>query len=107
MPLPRGLPDRARIDGVEGPRRIAIASPMYRRCVGDASAMHPRRRRCTKATSAWGSAVSTVSRIVDASAMRRDPPTPSARTPSGRRGLPVGRSSHYASPPARLQLSRA
>eukprot|EP00959_Pyramimonas_sp_CCMP1952_P410049 8593928-Pyramimonas_sp.AAC.1 len=48
------------------------ASPMHRRCIGDASA-----------TSAWGNMGSTSSRIVDASAMRRDPLTPS-RTPSRR-----------------------
>eukprot|EP00959_Pyramimonas_sp_CCMP1952_P331561 6943011-Pyramimonas_sp.AAC.1 len=53
-----------------GPKDRA-ALPMHRRCIGDASA-----------TSAWETTGSTSNRIVDASAMRRDPPTPSTRTPS-------------------------
>eukprot|EP00959_Pyramimonas_sp_CCMP1952_P073267 1531634-Pyramimonas_sp.AAC.1 len=48
----------------------------HRRCisdVGDASA-----------TLAWRKSGSASSHIADASAMRRDPPTPSTRIPSGR-----------------------
>eukprot|EP00959_Pyramimonas_sp_CCMP1952_P001611 33181-Pyramimonas_sp.AAC.1 len=54
------------------------ASSMHQRCIGDVGS--------ASATPAWGNTVSTSRRIVDASAMRRDPPTPSTRTPSRRPG---------------------
>eukprot|EP00959_Pyramimonas_sp_CCMP1952_P466008 9489266-Pyramimonas_sp.AAC.1 len=42
----RSLLDGVRVDGVERSRRIANSSPMYRRCIGDASATSAMHRRC-------------------------------------------------------------
>eukprot|EP00959_Pyramimonas_sp_CCMP1952_P237193 4957375-Pyramimonas_sp.AAC.1 len=61
------------------------ALPMYRRRIGDASTVH---RRCianvggASATSARSKSGSASSRVVYASAMRRNPPTPSTPPPS-------------------------
>eukprot|EP00959_Pyramimonas_sp_CCMP1952_P321476 6727074-Pyramimonas_sp.AAC.1 len=60
--------------------RDRAASPTHRRCTGDASAtsaMHRRRRRGEN----WAPHRRC---LADVSAMRRDPPTPSARTPTAR-----------------------
>eukprot|EP00959_Pyramimonas_sp_CCMP1952_P286496 5990767-Pyramimonas_sp.AAC.1 len=47
---------------------------MHQRCIGDVGDV--------STTPAWRKSGSASSCIADASAMRRDPPTPSARTPA-------------------------
>eukprot|EP00959_Pyramimonas_sp_CCMP1952_P223305 4668250-Pyramimonas_sp.AAC.1 len=64
------------------------ASPIHRRCVADASAMHRPCSSDVRDTSDVGverRLSPTSSRIADALPMhRRDPPTPSSPTPYGR-----------------------
>eukprot|EP00959_Pyramimonas_sp_CCMP1952_P002902 59976-Pyramimonas_sp.AAC.1 len=60
------------------------ASPIHRRCIGDASAMHWRHRRCigdVVVENIWPHIEPQRCWISDASAMRRDPPTSSTPTP--------------------------